>query len=1725
MVKYKSVNNLSFVNAGKKKSWVFSILLLVALIAVSANVFVFESKAAVTKYINYQGKLTDNLGNPVVDGPYTIRFRIYNHATNDAANPCNPGVNSCLWEETKVVTTTSGLFTSYLGDSTGFVDTNLLNYNGASYYLGVLVTGDTEMTPRKRISGALYALNSDRLGGKQESAFADLGEAESISGHWTFANASTDIQNTLYTDQVFVDVGGTNVDLESTATPTTSGAFAIGVNDEFTHSNSLNVQDVLDDLDAAIPAGGVAPANATYLVNSADPTLTNEVVVSALTANLAIQGDDAASRTITLGQTGAFNDLVVIDAGNWSVDAAGNSSFSGNLTTTAGDLIVGTTGLSETTAPNDSGAYLVGAFDEFTYSASTNVQAVLNDLDAALGAIDLFTDGGATTYRTDTADNFAIGAASLAAPFSVNVGQNTVRLGSGAGTNSHLIMYDNAGASGDMAYGSDAWTYSGGSINYLFGATQRLNIDASSTTHTDTQGVINIDLTSDTSFVSAIDVKTKSSAGLSAGAYPFGFKSHLVPNSGDSGSAARIGFYSDVASDEALVAGDFKSQLIGYMFLADPAFSNQILGTSPVIGYLSQINSASTGLATGFSAQMSKSNVGNVFGIDNSVNTSALGSGTGINNNIYHTGTGNAFGINSSVQSASTVGSLYGEDYSVTANAGFGGTIFGSSTTMVNNSAAAAGDLTGSYISITNSGGSSINDIYGAHIVIDDSGTSALSYGVSIGNVGANYLDYLMYLGGNAHIGVELISNIGIGIDLDNATIATADVRLSQGTQLIDLGASTLSFNSRLVPATPNTYDIGASPDKWRNGYFSGTVYAGSTLQLSDSGITDTNSNLILTASGSNYVDIQDTLYVDGLQSDGDALINGDLTGTGDLGTAVSPWPAAYVTTLNSANGINSTGDTTFVLGATDKVLIDASSDLHAAAGSGALQINYRSNTSSGDALLVNVDTAGTSGQLVHGVSTNINTRTGDNTQVRGYELQFTDNAATSDLIGMILLGNKTNSGPFYGVQSNVTHSGSGDLAGSNQTLTHSGTGDIYGEDFSINQSGTGLLYGSLRDLNSGASSVNDSFDQYVTMTHSGSFADFTGYYLDMTHDTTAAGTGTVSGLDITIRNQATVQDAFGINLTMNNSSNPTGDEIGMKITASSAIDSFIALSNAAQFGIDMDNASFSSYDIRLSDGEYIKNDANDTIELGGRVNIPAYTANPLYELKINHTNSSNGVGGIQVDLTNTTGVTYGIYSESDSADTGSAAGLFNATSSGRGLMATSSSGWAAYFSGGEGVYVSKLSVGDTASPDYNTIGTGAASHTAAGEIEDTSDLFIADDLEVNGYAWLDGGYTDVAEYIIVTENGVDRHVQHVQDGSIRKTDLAGAIIIADSTHPDKATLSSTPYDKRIIGIIATNPSLIISGGIDDDYGYPLVLAGRIHTNVCGENGDIEIGDFITTSSKPGFGMKATEPGMVVGQALESFSGAPGDCAQILVFQNIGWYHNAAGFVSNSVTFGLESVSEGDFSATPVYGGGDLRLSGSLYGPNNKWMIDEDGAFTVKQALPGGAIMDLYALMSPQQEMMFSGQGRLIDGRSSVNFDQNISQIIEDGYKVVVTPTNECEGLMVLEKSVDGFLVKELNQGTSSATFDWLVMASRSSSVAPLIEPEELDLIQPDHDEPASDDADPSELSEPEAEPDMPDDQAIASGDWQPLVEPIIEDENPASDDESMVASDDANPI
>ncbi|MBI2010332.1 MAG: hypothetical protein HYS86_04130 [Candidatus Chisholmbacteria bacterium] len=100
-----------------------------------------------------------------------------------------------------------------------------------------------------------------------------------------------------------------------------------------------------------------------------------------------------------------------------------------------------------------------------------------------------------------------------------------------------------------------------------------------------------------------------------------------------------------------------------------------------------------------------------------------------------------------------------------------------------------------------------------------------------------------------------------------------------------------------------------------------------------------------------------------------------------------------------------------------------------------------------------------------------------------------------------------------------------------------------------------------------------------------------------------------------------------------------------------------------------------------------------------------------------------------------------------------------------------------------------------------------------------------------------------------------------------------------------KSTASYSPY---LVGVVSTSPYQAFGDAIRSvaQNPQPIALSGRVPVKVTNENGPIAAGDYLTSSSTPGFAMRASKGGMVVGTALEGFDGESG---QIMVFVGKGY--------------------------------------------------------------------------------------------------------------------------------------------------------------------------------------------------------------------------------------------
>ncbi|MEX2054608.1 MAG: SH3 domain-containing protein, partial [Candidatus Andersenbacteria bacterium] len=126
---------------------------------------------------------------------------------------------------------------------------------------------------------------------------------------------------------------------------------------------------------------------------------------------------------------------------------------------------------------------------------------------------------------------------------------------------------------------------------------------------------------------------------------------------------------------------------------------------------------------------------------------------------------------------------------------------------------------------------------------------------------------------------------------------------------------------------------------------------------------------------------------------------------------------------------------------------------------------------------------------------------------------------------------------------------------------------------------------------------------------------------------------------------------------------------------------------------------------------------------------------------------------------------------------------------------------------------------------------------------------------------------------LVVTQitQGADlAEIYGTKDDSIR----AGQVVSLDPSMRAGVKKSETPYDPTAFGIISTSPGMV-TGSLVDPEAMPVLvaLAGRVPVKVTTENGPIQAGDLLTSSSTPGVAMRATKAGQVIGQAMTDFAG------------------------------------------------------------------------------------------------------------------------------------------------------------------------------------------------------------------------------------------------------------
>ncbi|MDO8592105.1 MAG: hypothetical protein Q7R60_04305 [bacterium] len=228
-------------------------------------------------------------------------------------------------------------------------------------------------------------------------------------------------------------------------------------------------------------------------------------------------------------------------------------------------------------------------------------------------------------------------------------------------------------------------------------------------------------------------------------------------------------------------------------------------------------------------------------------------------------------------------------------------------------------------------------------------------------------------------------------------------------------------------------------------------------------------------------------------------------------------------------------------------------------------------------------------------------------------------------------------------------------------------------------------------------------------------------------------------------------------------------------------------------------------------------------------------------------------------------------------------------------------------------------------------------------------------------------------------------------------------------------------YQGNVVGVMSLNYGDFSSTGIDAvnpaDNPKPIALSGQVPVKISPSSDPIAVGDYITTSTDPGKGIKATYAGQVIGKALETWDPSSGKTV-ITVFVEQGYYPgpNPVQNPSDSSVLNISGTATiHNLTVTNIANIQTLVVAGDTV---------VQGTLTLAGHLIGNADT--------------SGVIEVAVGTTSV--DYNFASPYSDLPKVVVTPQSDPESVRYwTTKTLAGFTLHLSAPPPSNIKFDYLV--------------------------------------------------------------------------------------
>jgi hypothetical protein len=322
----------------------------------------------------------------------------------------------------------------------------------------------------------------------------------------------------------------------------------------------------------------------------------------------------------------------------------------------------------------------------------------------------------------------------------------------------------------------------------------------------------------------------------------------------------------------------------------------------------------------------------------------------------------------------------------------------------------------------------------------------------------------------------------------------------------------------------------------------------------------------------------------------------------------------------------------------------------------------------------------------------------------------------------------------------------------------------------------------------------------------------------------------------------------------------------------------------------------------------------------------------------------------------------------------------------------------------------------------------------------------------------------DVAEEYLVTDESIEagevvRFTASNQAGEgSENTSVATTNPTDSSTNTDAKLLiekSSSAYDEGLIGVVSTEPGLYLSNWDKTEEQRkktrPVALVGRVPVKVSSENGAIKRGDLLTSSEKyPGYAMKATKGGHVVGRSMEDFALEKG---VVSMYVDLGFVPDEYYEGKGELGVELESAGAGDeeLLKEKIYLDGMLSVIGKRAKFNVESLVvaggmtvegdlEVVGKLTTSSLRVKGLTTDKIEV-SADSEPGLTGKFELPADKSELFIEL---PTIKDGDVVLLSVAGDSAVRVASVESGKGFSVKVLNNQTGeSIKGSYLVIGSK----------------------------------------------------------------------------------